>query len=212
VSRPDFSEYVVHFTKDVPPAAAGRNDAPNVVSQIAPLAARDRLFSMLRTRIVAATPMPYTGRPAIAFTECVWASLLDHASTYSRLGIGFTKDFLFQNGGGPAFYMRQDLYRAQVEHGGFDDNVWPFITPFVPAYASDEHVAEHWGGRARIDYSHEREWRVPHDLSYEYGDVAFVIVPHNVDADEVVGIGGDPLRGKILLMDNYDRIKAFWPG
>jgi hypothetical protein len=156
--------------------------------------------------------MPYTGKPAVAFTECVWASLLAHAETYASYGVGFKKGFLFQHGGGPVFYMRQDFYRAQVdEQGGFHDNVWPFITPFVPEYASEEHVAEYWE-RQRIDYTHEREWRVPGDLPFEYGDIEFVIVASGDDGMEVAQLAaGEALHGKILLMDNYSRITALWP-
>ena len=85
--------------------------------------------------------MPYTGKPAVAFTECVWTSLLEHAGEYSPYGIGFSKSYLFREGGGPVFYMRQDLFRAQ---GGFHEGVYPFITPFVPSYAAEEHLDEYW--------------------------------------------------------------------
>lgn len=68
--------------------------------------------------------MPYTVKPAVAFTECVWASLLEHADTYSPYGIGFTKDYLFQNGGGPVFYMRRDLTWPSTGIGDM-----PSITP-----------------------------------------------------------------------------------
>jgi hypothetical protein len=212
VARPDFSEYVAHFTKEGPPTAAGRNDAPAVVAEIAPLSARERLIQILEERVIHATPMPYTGKPAVAFTECVWASLLEHSQTYSPYGIGFTKDYLFQQGGGPVFYMRQDLYRAQVQQQhGFHDTVWPFITPFVPEYASDEHVEEYWE-RPRVDYTPEREWRVPGDLTFEYGDVAFIVVENNRDGDAVAAIPpGNAFQGKILLTDNYSRITRLWP-
>jgi hypothetical protein len=211
VTRTDFSEYVAHFAKDTSPWAAGRADAPAVVGTIAPLSARERLVQILSDRTIRATPMPYTGRPAVAFTECVWSSLLEHAETYSRCGIGFKKSFLFQHGGGPVFYMRQDLYRAQRDTG-INDDVWPFLTPFVPEYASDEHVEEFWDGRPRTDYTHEREWRVPNDLVFDYGDVEFVVVANNLDAEAVVAVPpGEELHGKILLMDNYSRITRLWP-
>lgn len=211
MARPDFSEYVAHFTKEASPWAGGREDAPAVVAEIAPLSALDRLLKILRDRRIHATPMPYTGKPAVAFTECVWASLLAHADTYSPYGIGFTKDYLFRHGGGPVFYMRQDIYNAQREQQGFHDDLWPFITPFVPDYASQEHIAEYWN-RPTIDYTQEREWRVPRDLEFDYGDVAFVVVDNNADGDAVAAVPPDnALRGKIVLRDNYNRITTLWP-
>lgn len=57
---------------------------------------------------------------------------------------------------------------------------------------------------------------MPDDLTFDYGDVAFVIVANKMDGDEVAlltaGSGAmTPLHGKILLMDNYRRITALWP-
>ncbi len=212
MARPDFSEYVIHFMKDEPPWAARYQNAPEIVGAIAPLDARERLLKALRERVIHATPMPWTGKPAVAFTECVWVSLLDHTTRYAPHGIGFKKEYLFQNDGGPVFYMRQDLYKAQCEEqSGFHEDVWPFITPFVPEYASEDHVAEHWSrSPSQVDFTHEREWRVPHDLRFDYGDVEFVIVDNNVDGDEVLEVSG-ALSGKILLMENYRRITLLWP-
>src|SRR5205809_2349084 len=115
MARPDFSKYVVHFTKTRPPFSSGLVHAPEAIPVIAQMNAFARLLSILREGWLRATPMPYTGKRSVCFTECVWASLLDHAEMYSRYGIGFKKSFLFENGGGPAFYMRQDLYKSQVE-------------------------------------------------------------------------------------------------
>jgi hypothetical protein len=211
VARPDFSEYVVHFTTARPPHSAGREDAPAVIAQIAPLNPLQRLLSILQRQHIIATPMPYTGRPAVCFTECVWGSLLDHAEEYSRYGVGFKKSFLFANDGGPVVYMRQDVFRAQVEAGGFDDALWPFITPFVPEYSSGEHRAEFWDNRPVTDYTREREWRVPHDLAFGLGDVEFVIVAWEHQAQEILNATAGLLAGKVLLMENYSRVTSFWP-
>jgi len=211
VPRPDFSDYVIHFTKDVAPHSARREMVPGAAAGIAPLSALDRLVRIVEQRVIRAFPMPYTNRPAVCFTECVWASLLDHANHYSRYGIGFNKSFLFSRSGGPAFYVRQDIYRAQVAGSRWDDQVWPFLTPFVPGYASQEHIREFGPGGLSIDYTREREWRVPGELTFELGDIAFVIVAGEEGVNRVAAAGGEILYGKILLMDNYSRIKEFWP-
>ena len=212
--RPDFSDYVVHFTKAAAPWSVGREDAPaELIAEIAGLTPLERLVAILTERVIRATPMPWTRKPSVCFTECVWGSLLDHAATYAPYGVGFEKKFLFAAGGGPAFYMRQDLYQAQVEQQhGWHDSVWPFITPFVPDYASDEHLATYWAGRQPLDYTREREWRVPTDLGFELSDVAFIIVATGADdaqlpGDLIAALGTE----KILRIDNYRRINELWP-
>src|SRR5581483_7250810 len=112
--RPDFSEYVVHFTKSARPFGLARAGAPRVpgLTEIGALSAYERLVAMLQQGVIRATNMPWTDKPCVCFTECVWGSLLDHALRYSHYGIGFHKKALFAAGGGPAIYMRQDLFRA----------------------------------------------------------------------------------------------------
>jgi hypothetical protein len=77
--RPDFSEYVVHFTKDDRPWSTSRSEPSAAVVEIAKLTARDRFASILKQRVITAMPMPYTNKLSVCFTECVWASLLMHA-------------------------------------------------------------------------------------------------------------------------------------
>jgi hypothetical protein len=212
--NPDFSEYVVHFTKNTWPWSAGRSEAEEFVTAIRDQTAFQRLHSILRERRIRATSMPWTGKPSVCFTECVWGSLLDHATTYSSFGVGFHKSFLFANDGGPAVYIRQDVYQAQIDAGGFADEVWPFITPFVPAYASDEHRERFWRPPKPfpLDYTREREWRVPRDLYFDLVNVAFVIVASEVESQMI----DPPIRAtlgpmKILFMNNYRLINAIWP-
>jgi hypothetical protein len=212
--RPDFSDYVVHFTKKGPPLGLGVAKKPvDELKEIAALSAYDRLQAILEAGVVRATNMPHTDRPCVCFTECVWGSLLDHAERYSCYGIGFHKRLLFEQGGGPVFYMRQDLYEAQREAGGFDDAVWPFVTPFVPTYAPDDHVEKYRAGRGPIDYSHEREWRVPGDFAFERAkDVSFVIVDTYLDEARLPRELKDAIgRENIILMDNYRKVNALWP-
>jgi hypothetical protein len=54
----------------------------------------------------------------------------------------------------------------------------------VPQYAPDDHLETYWKGKAPLDYSHEREWRVPKDLPFELSDVGFIIVDTYMDEDE----------------------------
>ena len=138
--------------------------------------AYSRLENILKGGEVWASTMPWTNQKAVCFTECTWGSLLDHAKQYSPFGIGFSKAFLFACGGGPAIYMRADLYKKQRNIGGFEASLHSFITPFWPIYAPKFHRDRYYGSKRCIDYTHEREWRVPRDLKFTPQKVAFVIV------------------------------------
>jgi hypothetical protein len=154
--------------------------------------AYERLINILSSKKIIATPMPWTNRKAVAFTECPWWSLLAHANDYSPYGIGFTKPHLFAAGGGPAIYLRPDLHEKQQEfiHNsnpnlkGFHSDLYAFVTPFLPDYAPPNTKDKYKDKFDKpIDYSHEREWRVPHDFVFELNDVKFVIVDSYEDLE-----------------------------
>lgn len=210
--RPDFSDYVVHFTKGAKPL--GNEDLPN----ISKLDAAQRLEKIISGKRIDATPMPWTSKPAVCFTECTWVSLLDHSARYSPFGIGFSKAFLFATGGGPAIYLRPDFLDWQKKHTSpkqaFDDRLWSFVTPFAPGYApSAKKNLQSWQKFGNgLDYSHEREWRVPHNLSFDYSDIEFVIVNSYEDMARMPKAMKDGIgRRKFLIMDIYRQIEKLWP-
>ena len=220
--RPDFSQYVVHFTKDASPISAAstvntEEELSQDLAKIAGMSAAQRLISMLESRHIAATNMPWTNRPAICFTECTWSSLLDHARRYSRFGIGFSKAYLFSRGGGPAIYLTPGLLEHQKRHVGedklpFDPKLYAFVTPFMPAYAPADYKEKFWKKQNYVDFSHEREWRVPHNLDFELSDVAFVIVASYEDMARAPKPLKDAIgRDNWLIMDNYAKIESLWP-
>jgi hypothetical protein len=134
--RPDFSDYVVHFTRPIESVYL-----PPEINAID--TSLGRLARILTDKRIIATKMPWFGAKAVAFTECMWTSLLDHAKRYSSYGIGFTKRFLWDQGGGPALYVRSpDLYDAQADYMdrmvNFERSGQPLrrINPFAQQVAS----------------------------------------------------------------------------
>lgn len=215
--RPDFSQFVVHFTKNDAPLSIP-DDADEVVNHIAGLSAFERLIAMLTTKHIQASKLPWTNKPAICFTECTWSSLLDHAKRYSRFGIGFTKAYLFSRGGGPAIYLAPGLFEHQKNYIGkkkmpFSPLLFSFVTPFMPSYAPAEYKERFWQDHEdEPDYSYEREWRVPHHLDFEYQDIEFVIVDSYLDMAKAPKELKDSIgREKWLIMDNYETIENLWP-
>ena len=210
VRQPDFSDFVVHFTKSTPPYCADMH--PEKVRDITSLSALQRLLAILQSGSLRATPMPWTNRSAVCFTECTWPSLLTHARRYSPFGVGFKKEFLFGKGGGPAIYLRQDLWQRQKENAAFDKELFAFITPFAPAYASPEYLKNEWKGREPIDYTYERERRVAKDVTFTLADVAFVTVDTYEDMAKAPRALKDSIgRENWVILSNYRKIEQLWP-
>jgi hypothetical protein len=67
------------------------------------------------------------------------------------------------------------------------------------------------GGKT-VDYTHEREWRVPHDFTFDYNQVEFVILDTYNDMAQFPQEMKDAVgRDKFLLMQNYRTIERLWP-
>jgi hypothetical protein len=204
-NRPDLSNYLAHFTRDGDPH--GMKDPANPVNDVAKLTAGERLVSILKAGKIRCSSMPWTGRRAVCFTECPWASLLDHANQYSSFGIGFAKPRIFAAGGGPVYYVRADHYQKQQ----WENDLHTFVTPFWPGYRPAKLKGAEFLSKT-VDYSHEREWRIPHDFSFKLDQIEFVILPSYEEMakfpqDLKDGIG----REKFLLMEVYRTIERLWP-
>ena len=205
MNRPDFSTYLAHFTKDGGPCSP---DDPMAMVLVDKSAIR-KLESILRDKVIRATTMPWTGAHAVCLTECPWSSLIAHTQQYSPYGIGFSKKVIYSKHGGPAYYVRPDHFKKQLAAGKFDKHVWPFVTPFSPVYRPTHMKGKYF---PTVDFSHEREWRVPHDFPFTYEDIEFVILNdyHDMaafprDLKDAIG------REKFILIDNYKKIEELWP-
>jgi len=186
--RPDQSDFLAHFTKGAD--------------------AYQKLISILNDKNLKASPLPWTKRPAVCFTECPWSSLLEHAQQYSPYGIGFTKPHVFAAGGGPSYYVRPDHFDKQQ----WENDLYTFVTPFAPAYRPGHLKDGKYLNGKTIDYSHEREWRVPHDFKFDHGSIQFVILDTYEDMAKFPKDLKDAIgREKFIFMDMYKKIEDLWP-
>ena len=189
-NRPDVSNYLAHFTKGKP-----GKPALKILQEI------------LESKRLIASPLPWTKRPAVCFTECPWSSLLAHSRHYSPYGFGFSKPRIFAAGGAPAYYVRADHYEKQQ----WEPHLHTFVTPFWPAYRPNTLKTSALGGKT-IDYAHEREWRVPHDFTFELDQVEFVILKTYKDMAQFPQNLKDSIgREKFILMENYETVERLWP-
>jgi len=201
---PDYSPLLVHFTKDRPLAMA------NLLTEDHPLfahkqtSAKEKLTNILVCRQVYGSPMPLLPHnpTGVSFTECIWRALMPHTDRYSRYGIVFSKRLIFQRGGGPALYVRGDCLKALGNT--IPPNLERLMSPFDPEGILLAGVP--------FDYLHEREWRLPGDLQFEYADVECVIVDSLKDALDIIQHIGEqnlPLR-KVIPMETWETTLKAW--
>ena len=204
LNRPDLSDFLAHFTSNRQPV--GKKDASNPVKEKAKGYALTRLISILNDKQIIASTMPWTNSHAVCFTECPWMSLIEHTKVFSPYGIGFRKKNIFSMNGAPVFYVRADQYEKQEWH----KHLKSFVTPFWPAYRPKSINTKK--KFPLCDYSHEREWRVPHNFQFEYSQIEFIILNNYEDMAKFPRELKDAIgREKFLLMDNYKMIEKLWP-
>ena len=205
-NRPDLSKFLAHFTRDGVPTGGDSNSNP--AGSFSSKSAMEKLIGILKSGEIVAGNIPWVGRKAVCFTECPWSSLLEHANHYAPYAVGFAKPRIFAAGGGPAYYVRADHWEKQ----DWDPHLKTFATPFWPDYRPEELKTDEYLNGKTIDYSHEREWRVPHNFKFGLDNVEFVILPTyeamaQFPKELKDGIG----REKFLLMEVYKTIENLWP-
>ena len=175
---PDYSNELVHLTKSIGSYpgcgfACGFNPPDN---------ACDRLIQILNEHTIRAsrTPQVQHIRPfpiSVCFSECIQASIHIHAARYSPYGLVFEKPYVFNNGGGPVWYISVDimnyLTRAPQQRQRWEadpedqrpyipQNYAAFFAPIAP-----EGTVVRMGNNRHFDWSFEREWRIPHDFNFD---------------------------------------------
>ena len=202
--RPDFSKYVAHFTKDGKPCS---NDAD---CSVAAQSAKDRLLSILKSKTLLASKMPWIDTKGVCLTESPWSSLIAHTKQYSPYGIGFKKQLVYNQKGGPVYYIRSDIYSyLRKKKNGIPSRILPFISPFSPSYRNKYQKDVF---KKDVDYTFEREWRVPKVFSFDYTDIEFLIVDTFQDVQEINSILNNAISiDKYIVLENYTRIESIWP-
>jgi hypothetical protein len=176
---PDVGDHLIHFTgrtgtRMAVPADIRDLDAPSRLAQI-----------LYQGRIRAVRTFGTGSRPIVAFTESSQAAVrrLIADGRYTPWGVGFSKQVIFDQGGAPVLYVRGDEWDAATAQ--LPDPLRARIVRFWPGAEWEE------GDPLTADQSqqlpdqlanpsewlHEREWRVPHDVTFGWSDVKFLIVP-----------------------------------
>lgn len=174
--RDDFGFHLYHFTKSGHLCAtqhiSSDSELDSERAEInAVLEPQKRFESIFLDRKLVHNPLPHKKVPiyAVCFSESSDASLEIHAENYSPWGLAFSKSYIFNYAkGNPVMYIRDDLLDL-IE---LPVDVQLYTTPFRPFYNTVN------GNKTLpVDYSHEREWRTPGPVEFEYENISFVCVP-----------------------------------
>ncbi len=167
--RPDYWEIVTHFCD------------------------RAELLSILRDGKIFARPTGYYGANAVCLTDTPIAYSKEIRNIHGDYGIAFMKRQIIENGGQPVIYLIDRLIESQKAFGGFSDDVKPFITLLrIPKTAPK--LVRH----RKIDYLHEREWRIAKDIDFDIIKPLGLILP---DGSAQLKIAGN--EWEILLKHIY---------
>ena len=79
---------------------------------------------------------------------------------YSAFGIRFNKAWIYKKGGRPVIYEEKELMKSILPK----EEYWRIVNYDL---TDTNHM---------IDWSHEREWRLPGDIEFEYKDIEVLVV------------------------------------
>ncbi len=174
--HPDLSDFAIHFVKRAWPL----ND--EVPQDLLGMSGPGRLFTgILQHGEIRAFRVFYGWDPVVCFTECTPAGIqtLVAEGRYAPWGVAFTKDFIFRQGGGPAFYVRADEWDPV---SSLPTQLRARCTKFWPGMISEESEEQIPAGLSAVtEWTHEREWRIlgsgtPPAFRFAASDVAFVVI------------------------------------
>lgn len=158
--RPGQAGTLVHFCG----RGVAATSAPQEILELTP---QQRLEGIIGDRMIRASQPFGLSYPVVSFSEC------DHGGVQAMLaqagwdawGIVVTRDWVWSNGGGPVWYVRDDAHADA--RSLLDGRSASWLVRTQPGHS---------------DWLHEREWRVPCDphaylgVTLTAGDVAAILV------------------------------------
>jgi Putative abortive phage resistance protein AbiGi, antitoxin len=167
------SEYVVHFTK----AYENRTAYDNMMS----ICWERRLRAKNRFGIARKIAPEWPPQNVVCFSDIPLHLMSRLAKKRGDYAIGFKKEAILKQGGGPMWYVEKDTTTAQQIRALIDratestsqvpDPIW-FLTPFIDV------TGNYPTGTYRFEW--EREWRKREDFIFDTDDVAFLVLPEHL--------------------------------
>lgn len=205
-NRPDFSNYLAHFTRGDAPV--GSKDAHNPANAFASMSAGERLGSILEKGIIMASTMPWTNRRASLLLNARGQACSTTPTVIPLLRSGFQSPMYLLPAEARCTTCARTTTRNRIGQTTFTPSSHPSGRNTVQQKLKDKKFL----GGATVDYSHEREWRLPHDFSFKLEQVEFVILPTYEEMAKFPQKFKDAIgRDKFLLMEVYKTTERLWP-
>lgn len=165
--RDDLSSYLIHFTKPEH-NLIGEFDSAYILSKILSDkelkgSTTERGFIHGDTKAVCLHDIPIQN---IAKSIYGHSNSLDKNKMINFTGVGlcFSKRFVYKNGGRPVIYDKPNIAKKYL-----DKNEWWRIVNLD--LDNDKNI---------VDWTHEREWRVPNNLKFNLSDVTIIVTNYEV--------------------------------
>jgi len=137
IAHPGQSDVLVHFTSRGRPTASNR---------FADLTAEQRLTAIMEQQTLIASPPYRSSTPVVCLSESGpdGVAALIRGSGWAPWGVVLDRQWVWDQGGGPVWYVRDDLDADVRDRLGGTTDAWLVRTE--PGHS---------------DWLHEREWRIP---------------------------------------------------
>lgn len=107
--------------------------------------------------------------PLSAIAEFMYNSPLETKPKYEAYGLRFSKKFVYNKGGRPVIYGETEKLKSMLP----TEEYWRIVKLEISDF---EKV---------IDWTHEREWRVPNELCFEYKNID-IIVKNSTERERLI--------------------------
>lgn len=193
VDRPDISRSLVHMTR-----GNETQDAAEVLLKI--LIDKKLIGSSTESGFICGQ------RPAVCFQDATIYSISKsvyfeqlkveeqrgYRAKYSPFGFTFPKSYLYNKGARPVFYEKSEIAKGLLP----SDEYWRIVSLDL---SSNDNI---------VDWTHEREWRLPGDLTFDLEKTTLICVKNSnlrQLAEKYKDITGtelrDVLRGIVTIRD-----------
>jgi hypothetical protein len=149
-------------------------------------------------RLLARSPSEKNALPpCVCLSECTLPGLMSHCERYGRFGFVFGKRAVYDAGGRPCLYVARDEYRVLAIQGRDK----PVETPEGRLFALSNMYEPPRSGAKLQDYTHEREWRVFHDVDLSVTKAEAILAPSRYVPALLKMIDGTPVIPLDALFD-----------
>ena len=178
--RSDISTYITHLTR-----TAKQKDAFKILYDILSSqkligSTTDKGFIIGNNRAVCFQDIPLYGVSQNTLHEQLNKKELGAKTRYNPVGLSFKKQYVFNKGGRPVFYEQKAIAKQILP-----EEEWWRIVSFDISDNNDI-----------IDWTHEREWRVKGDFSFEL-DQAIILLPKSEDYQIFIQQYGTSISEKV---------------